>query len=329
MNNISKISIIIPVYNDPNLKRCLASIAMQTFQDTEIIVIDDYSTKVDYSSIISSFESLLNLKYIKLNKNSGCGVARQTGLDNATSDYIMFCDSDDTFYSSIAIEELYAEMLQDNTTDALIGDFYEEHLYDKDNLTYRKLIKHSGDITWLFAKIYRRQFLLDNNIGFPDSSANEDLGFNSLCLACAGLDNIRFCDKEVYLWHSNPNSITRNKDGDFNFKGLLGFVQNHIWFYQECVKRNINTQLSLQQSVDGMIMMYVYYINISRNRNSEELNEYVSWVKNYFSSVWSKLPKEKYEVVCERYFTITEQNQQVFKLYIPNITVYQFVKLFE
>lgn len=301
---------------------------MQTFQDIEVVVIDDCS-KLSYSSIISSFESLLNLKYIKLNKNSGCGVARQTGLDNATSDFIMFCDSDDTFYSSIAIEELYAEMLQDETTNILIGDFYEETIYDKDNLTYRKLIKHDDDVTWLFAKIYRRKFLIDNDIRFPDSSANEDLGFNSLCIACADLGNIRFCDKEVYLWHSNPNSITRNKDGDFNFKGLLGFVQNHIWFYEECIKRNINTQLSLQQSVDGMIMMYVYYINLARNRNNEELNEYVSWVKNYFNLVWNKLPEKKYEVVCERYFTITEQNQQVFKLYIPNITVYQFVKIFD
>ena len=74
MNDISKISIIIPAYNDPNLKRYLSSIAMQTFQDTEIIVIDDCSTKVDYYSIISSFESLLNLTITKeLGANSKAG----------------------------------------------------------------------------------------------------------------------------------------------------------------------------------------------------------------------------------------------------------------
>ena len=297
---------------------------MQTFKDIEVIIIDDCSN-IDCSNILQTFKSILNIKYIRSEKNRGCGESRNIGLQNSDSEYIMFCDSDDTFYSAFAIEELYLETVKENS-DLLIGNFYEECVSDKDSK--RSLVLHEQDVTWLFAKIYKTSLIKDNNILFPMSSANEDMAFNSLCIACA--KELKMCDKVSYLWHSNPKSITRNKDGNFSFRGLKGFIENHIWAYNEKCKRNLeNTEMALYQSVNAMIMMYAYYVNITRNQNKEELSEYVEWVRKFFIDVWDRLPECKYEIVCKTYFNVVNSNVSIFQLYIPNLTIYQFVQLFE
>ena len=89
------ISIIIPVYNsESTLERCLNSIVRQTYNDLEVIVIDDGS-KDESLKIINSFNSRIdNLKIIRQD-NSGVSVARNNGIQSAKGEYGLFLDRDD------------------------------------------------------------------------------------------------------------------------------------------------------------------------------------------------------------------------------------------
>lgn len=89
------VSIIIPAYNaEKTIERCIDSLVKQTYKPAEIIIIDDGSTDRT-SSILNRYE--LKYKYIKVihQKNAGVSAARNRGLDEASSEYVLFVDSDD------------------------------------------------------------------------------------------------------------------------------------------------------------------------------------------------------------------------------------------
>lgn len=102
----AKVSLILPVYNvEKYLSQCLDSIVAQTYQNIEVIMIDDGSK--DASGNICDEYSTRDKRFIVVHQpNGGAANARNTGLDMCTGDYIMFVDSDD--------------WLEDNTIECLI-----------------------------------------------------------------------------------------------------------------------------------------------------------------------------------------------------------------
>ena len=89
------ISIIIPVYNQAaKLAKCLASIVVQTYQDYEVIIVDDGSVE-DVASVVESFKSKLlgKLQMIR-QENQGSNPARNAGRALAHGEYLLFCDAD-------------------------------------------------------------------------------------------------------------------------------------------------------------------------------------------------------------------------------------------
>ena len=87
---------------------CLTSLANQTFQDFEVIIVDDCSTDNSLNAALT-FSKIFGerLRLAKLSANSGCpGVPRNFALEAARGEYIFFLDSDD-FLSGTALEELY------------------------------------------------------------------------------------------------------------------------------------------------------------------------------------------------------------------------------
>ena len=98
-----KIDVIIPAYNVPDeiLFRCLSSIACQDIvSELEVTIVDDASTKQNYSKVSKNFESVLKINILRYETNGGAGVARQYGLDHTNNGYVTFIDADDTFNGS-------------------------------------------------------------------------------------------------------------------------------------------------------------------------------------------------------------------------------------
>lgn len=189
-----KYSVIIPVYNvEKYIDRCLKSIISQNYDDLEIIVIDNGST--DSSGIIcdtyASEYSNISVYHIE---NHGVGSARNFGLSKARGEFIYFVDSDDYLVGNLFAD--FADKLVSDL-DLVVFCYYnsfEEDLteksrtekslpfkgnYDKDG--FIKIFKElflSDMLYTVWNKIYRREFLLENNLSFEQYELGEDVRFN-------------------------------------------------------------------------------------------------------------------------------------------------------
>ena len=110
---MSKISIIIPMYNaEKYIARCLESVINQSFNDIEIIIVNDGST--DKSLEICRKYAEVDERIVILNKeNNGVSVARNQGMNVATGEYVMFVDSDDWIDESMC-QDLYKRISECN-----------------------------------------------------------------------------------------------------------------------------------------------------------------------------------------------------------------------
>ena len=98
----SKISVIIPTYKRPGmLKRAIESVLLQTYQNIEIIVVDDNSENTEYrletEKFMKQYKAYPNIIYLKHKKNKNGAAARNTGIKYSNSKYISFLDDDDEF----------------------------------------------------------------------------------------------------------------------------------------------------------------------------------------------------------------------------------------
>jgi len=254
---------------------------MQTIiKDIHVIIVDDYSTKVDSSKVINSFSNLIDIDYIKLEVNVGSGKARNIGYSRGNNEYILFCDSDDSYSSAFSVEKLLQPFKEDDSTLLTMGAFLEQ-------LNGVKFKKHQYNLTWIFAKIYRRSFLDKWNIQFPEIRANEDVGFNLLVWACINdVNKIKYTDDIVHMWHNNQNSITRQEGGEFKKTGIIDFVKNYIWMCEEKKKRNIyDTEFSKQQNLNCIMMLYWYYVNLANNIDDELMKQYNLYCCEFYDYV--------------------------------------------
>ena len=123
------IDIIIPVYNAKStIRRLLYSISYQKNSDKFKVYLVNDCDLLDYSEDINIFSSFLSITELKLDKNSGPGVARQHGLNNSNGDYVIFIDADDYFYNPYAIIDMYRN-IEVNNADLLVSNF----IYQRDN----------------------------------------------------------------------------------------------------------------------------------------------------------------------------------------------------
>ena len=189
-----KYSVIIPVYNvEKYINRCLKSVISQNYDDLEIIVIDNGSTDRSGSICDSYANEYANISVYHI-ENHGVGSARNFGLSKARGEFIYFVDSDDYLVGNLFAD--FADKLVSDL-DLVVFSYYnsfEEDLteksrtekslpfkgsYDKDG--FIKIFKElflSDMLYTVWNKIYRREFLLENNLSFEQYELGEDVRFN-------------------------------------------------------------------------------------------------------------------------------------------------------
>ena len=176
VKNNKLISIIVPVYNaEKYLERCILSILNQTLKDIELILINDGSPD-DSQKIIDKYKKeypdIIKTKTII---NSGPSVARNTGLEIATGEYIGFVDSDD-YIEKTMYEKLYSKAMEEKSDIVACGYFTETEKTIKAYQTgylehYGKSIVENPEIfiygvPYLWNKIFKRELITKNKISF-------------------------------------------------------------------------------------------------------------------------------------------------------------------
>ena len=207
-----KVSVIVPVYNvEEYLPKCLDSIINQTLEDIEIILVDDGSPDNCFRICDEYAEKDSRVKVIH-QKNSGPSVARNTGIKNATGEYVGFVDADD--YIDCYMYEKLVDVCDKNNYDAVFSNYYKVNKNDisvnqyKNSLemllSYKDIV--SGKLVFIWKNIYRRNFLLENDILFnKDVSIGEDTTFNLNCVLCS--NKIYYINIPFYYYVQRESSI--------------------------------------------------------------------------------------------------------------------------
>lgn len=203
-----KVSIIIPIYNVENyLKRCLESVANQTLDDIEIILVNDGSTD-DSSKIALEYAKDYPNKIIYLEKeNGGLSDARNYGMKYATGEYIAFLDSDD--YIENDTYELMYEKAKEDDADYVECDFlweYPNKTKEDKRFKYenqKEMLSFVRVVAW--NKLIRRKIIIENNLIFPKGLRYEDVEFTYKIIP--HLNKISYVDKCFVHYIQRENSI--------------------------------------------------------------------------------------------------------------------------
>lgn len=207
-----RISIIIPVYNaERNIKKCVNSIIPQLTEEDEILLLNDGSTDNSLLVLRELEKQWENIRVID-KKNEGVALTRNRGIQEARGKYICFVDNDD-FVDADYISVFYSA-IQQNDYDIVLGGYRrvtdQRTLFEyqaKDTQWYKLMVV----APW--AKIYRRDFLLKNNITFLDNNIGEDVYFNFKAYNCT--DRIKIINYTGYNWWFNEDSISNTSQRGF------------------------------------------------------------------------------------------------------------------
>ena len=236
---MTEVSMIIPVYQvEKYIAQCIESVLKQTFQNFELILVDDGSK--DQSGIICDSYAAKDDRIIVIHtENRGAAAARNTGLDHASGRYITFLDGDD-YLAENMIARLY-EVIEHSEYDMVVCDFLNLLPDEKDNfivhlqertvngrdvLEHLKNEKNHGVWTIVWNKIYKREVL--ENLRFPSGKYFEDEFFsNQLYLNSNQIHVI----PDVLCYHRVLASSTMNTQKIENYLDLLDALQERLEIY--------------------------------------------------------------------------------------------------
>lgn len=266
MTDYGLVSIITPSYNSSQfIAETIRSIQSQSYKNWELIITDDCSTDNSCEIIESFIHEDSRIKLIRLEKNSGAGVARNTSISASSGRYIAFCDSDDRWYPDKLAKQL--EFMSKKNC-ALTYSSYD--ICDENN-------NIMGYVECL-PNLNKSQIKRDNGIGcltaiydtmkigkhyMPKLRKRQDW--------CLWIEIISSCKKAygiqepLALYRDRSNSISSNK---------LEMLKYNYQVYHNFLKKNAVTSLSL------LTFKFIPYYFYKKIKQKKDYKNRLSKIKN-------------------------------------------------
>lgn len=252
MDNIIKVSVIVPVYNvELYLNRCIESIVTQTYTNLEIILVDDGSTD-NSGKLCDEWARKDNRIKVVHKKNAGLGFARNTGLDHANGDYVVYIDSDD-YVAENMIETLLTALTKNKADTVYCGlnrvfpegriveqpSCYDNLVFEKEDIINMVLLEMVGTVPEKYEDnyvvmsvwhgIYSMDLIRRHHIRFPSERQfmSEDIIYH--------IDYLKESQKVVYIkdclynYRMNPFSLSLKFD--------INRLERHKILYAEVIRR--------------------------------------------------------------------------------------------
>ena len=313
-----EVTIGIPAYKAQNyICNLLDSIKLQTISNQlKVIIASDAPEETkDYLEISKKYD--LNIKVLDTLENTGPGLARQRCINNCQTEWIIFADADDVFFTPTALESFINEI--DNQFIMIQGNFLEE-LSDGNYCD-----RHQQNAPWVFSKLYYIPFLIENNIKFSNLRVMEDCEFNQKIRLIAD-NKIKYVFQTIYLWKYNKNSISHNDDYKWKYSqdGLIQCCINNIIFYLNKYKYDIKL---INFIVIHFIELYFNYLQVSQLA-PEYLNNMLKCCKKYYIECYKPIEQYiQYDILLNNYmiFNYAMACEQI--PIIPSITLFQFIDM--
>lgn len=207
-----KLSVIVPVYNVENyIEACIQSLLSQTYDDYEIIIVDDGSKD---SSIARAHEMTKNIDKVRIltKVNGGLSDARNFGIEHANGEYLAFIDSDDTIHSEM-FETMMQKML-DEQADVCSCDLEYVYTSGRKERSSGRVISDVNPYSIMLTnnsacnKIFKRA--LFNYIRFPLGRWYEDLATIPIILKQAS--KVVYVEQVFYYYFQREGSIAHGRN---------------------------------------------------------------------------------------------------------------------
>lgn len=290
-----KVSVIVPIYNmEKYLERSINTLLEQTYQNYELILVDDGSN--DGSGSICELYAQSNPKLVKVvhKENGGLSSARNAGIANATGKYIIFPDPDDwvdatyieqlvkiqkEYHCDLAVTGYFIEFEEGNTRTNINQGFKEMNSED----AVRELFISQGMCGFAWNKLYSLEIIRKNRLKFLDDvGTTEDLDFVYRYL--------KYCKKicyaseiKTYHYYQRVGAAT---DKQFSYKKL-----ESVRTYEKIVVDTSNNEIraiakeEICNTAINLLWMY-YNSNIKDSQSLEKLRKYLQ--QNFWQYMESK-----------------------------------------
>ena len=287
-----KISVVIPIYNaEEYLEKCLNSVLSQTYENLEIILVNDGSTDKS-PEIIEKYRNQDN-RIIVINKeNGGVSSARNRGIEKASGKYIIFIDADDYIENNM-FEVLADDLFKNNVDMSMCGyrnvDINGNILYESKPLESKyfdvKTLRHylfSDDYyrDLICNKLFRLEVIKENNIRF-----HEDIHINENVLFILDFSKYAFRysfgNEMLYNFLYNLKGATHSK---FNLK-KVSVLSSYVRLLEYDLEPAIKNQIKYDYLFEGYAYTYLMKkINIDNTELKKNLvafkNKYYADIKN-------------------------------------------------
>jgi glycosyltransferase involved in cell wall biosynthesis len=295
---MSKISIIIPIYNsEPYLRKCLDSIVNQTYKNLEIICVNDGST--DKSGDICDEYAKNDSRFVIIHKtNGGYHTAMNAGLDIFTGDFVAFVDNDD--WMELNYYETVHQLVEEHDVDIVCTGFYKDTdevctemvnkiPIDKGRLNREQVLRYTfirdtypGFGAYYWNKLFRAKFFraTENNgynIRFENIKVASDIVLTVKCMLKA--NSAIYCDSAFYHWYQRENSQFHSKD----IESRKGSLQAYSRILDLLEENNISSDIYI-----WVKRFYVYHASLLteialENKDQHNLQLMQDEIKRYFT----------------------------------------------
>lgn len=301
-----KISVIIPVYNvEKYIEKCVKSVEAQTYQDYKIILVDDGST--DESGKLCDGLAQKNEKITVIHQeNKGLGGARNTGIDNCNTEYILFLDSDDYIHPEL-LEKCMSAARKHNC-DIVMFDAVSVDESGKTGVLYgaqvptNKLLTTSEKFAisknpTAWDKLYKVSLFKDNNIYYPEKVWYEDLRTTPKILLFA--DKVVKLESEpLYYYLQRSDSIMHSPNYDRVVKERIAAVNDLTDYYKA------NNLYEEYEDVLDFIMIYHGFLLPCLEMYRRTGNH-----KRYMDILFNSLKDRVQNPLANPYLTLLRKNE--------------------
>lgn len=281
-------SIIVPVYKtEKYLEQCVRSVLNQTFTDYELILVDDGSPD-KCPQICDEYAEQYTFVHVIHKENGGLSDARNTGLDNANGEFVMFLDSDDFWDDNDCLKKVHAVQQKEQSDVLIFGmrkyyqnvDFYGKEIVpqvscDYDNADFvKELMKSNGFMACACDKVIRRTLIGERGLAFRVGQLSEDIEW------CANLlvtrPRISVISESFYVYRQqNAISISSNISRK-NLEHISDVIERYIKTGEETENEDI---------LNFMAVQYVLWLTISNLVPKKEIKDLIERMKKYWPIV--------------------------------------------
>lgn len=296
------ISIILPAYNaERYITECIDSVLNQTFQNWELIIVDDGST--DKTESIAEEYSTKNskIKYYRIT-NGGVSNARNFGLSKAGGEYVFFLDADD-FLEKGCLENAIKASTENNADIVVLAHYEFDEMNNickkNEKFTETELLSDgeiertflmTDKIGWeVWGKLYSRE-ILDNILFEKDLRIAEDAVF--LCTALTKSEHVLLLKEYGYYYRMNVGSVMAQS---FNEKNMD--ILKAISKMEQLVKDSYPFEAEAFKMKYYIWFLRRYNIKISQ----KEKNKYINEIKTVKKNISEKSIKEAFSMLSKKY----------------------------